>query len=115
MNLEEFREYCLSLGEVEEKLPFAKMPGGDSVLVFYVSGHTFCYCDLNDLRVVVKCQPERIEQLRAGGEVGVVDPYNMGPRHWVGLDAQVVSTSFAYELVQNSYNIVKAKYSKKKR
>ena len=59
MNLEEFREYCLSLGEVEEKLPFAKMPGGDSVLVFYVSGHTFCYCDLNDLRVVVKCQPER--------------------------------------------------------
>ena len=44
MNLEEFREYCLSLGEVEEKLPFAKMPGGDSVLVFYVSGHTFCYC-----------------------------------------------------------------------
>ena len=39
----------------------------------------------------------------------------MSPRHWVGLDAQVVSTSFAYELVQNSYNIVKAKYSKKKR
>ena len=57
MNLEEFREYCLSLGEVEEKLPFAKMPGGDSVLVFYVSGHTFCYCDLNDLRVVVNASP----------------------------------------------------------
>ena len=32
MNIEVFREYCLSLGDVEEKLPFAKMPGGDSVL-----------------------------------------------------------------------------------
>ena len=28
MNIEEFREFCLSLGEVEEKLPFEKMPGG---------------------------------------------------------------------------------------
>lgn len=25
MNIEEFREFCLSLGEVEEKLPFAKI------------------------------------------------------------------------------------------
>ena len=41
MNIESFREYCLSLGEVEEKLPFAKMPGGDTVLAFYVNGHTF--------------------------------------------------------------------------
>ena len=73
MNLEEFREYCLSLGEVEEKMPFAKMPGGDSVLVFYVSGHTFCYCDLNDLRVVVKCPPERIPELLDTAE-GVTPP-----------------------------------------
>ena len=29
MNIESFREFCLSLGEVEEKLPFVKMPGGD--------------------------------------------------------------------------------------
>ena len=64
MNIESFREYCLSLGEVEEKLPFAKMPGGDSVLVFYVNGHTFCYCDINDFKtVIVKCQPERIPEL----------------------------------------------------
>ena len=45
------------------------MPGGDTLLVFYVCGHTFCYCDLNDLRVVVKCPPERIPELldTAGG------------------------------------------------
>ena len=83
MNLEEFREYCLSLGEVEEKLPFAKMPGGESVLVFYVSGHTFCYCDLNDLRVVVKCQPERIPELLDTAE-GVTPPdSHFSVKYWI--------------------------------
>ncbi len=117
LNVEELRDFCLSLGDdVEEKMPFSKFHSASEVLVFYVCGHMFCYYDLAHFSVVtVKCQPERIEQLRAGGEVGIVDPYNMSPRHWVGLDAQVVSTSLAYELVQNSYNIVKAKYSKKKR
>ena len=34
MNIEDYREYCLSLGtEVEEKLPFQKFKSGESVLV----------------------------------------------------------------------------------
>ena len=37
MNIEEFREYCLSLGEVKEKMPFGKFAQRfDSLLVFYV-------------------------------------------------------------------------------
>ena len=69
MNIEEFREFCLSLGEVEEKLPFAKMPGGESMLVFYVCGHTFCYCDIDDFTAVnLKCQPERIAELRESAD-----------------------------------------------
>ena len=40
MNIEDYREYCLSLGEdIEEKLPFQKFKNGEGVLVFYVSGH----------------------------------------------------------------------------
>ena len=36
MNVEEIREYCLSLGtDVEEKLPFVKFKNGEGVLVFY--------------------------------------------------------------------------------
>lgn len=116
LNVEELRYFCLSLGDdVEEKLPFAKFHGGGDVLVFYVCGHMFCYYDLVHFSVVsVKCQPERIEELRAG-EVGIIDPFNMNPRHWVGLDVQTVSPHLAYELVENSYNIVKKKYTKKKR
>ena len=42
MNIEDYREYCLSLGEdIEEKLPFQKFKSGEGVLVFYVMGHMF--------------------------------------------------------------------------
>ena len=115
MNLETFREFCLSLGEVEEKLPFAKMPGGDSVLVFYVGGHTFCYCDLNDLRVVVKCQPERIPELldTAGG---VTPPDNhFNPKYWIGINLQTIDTELLKELTRNSFEIVKGKFGRKKK
>ena len=44
MNIEDYREYCLSLGEdIEEKLPFQKFKGGEGVLVFYVMGHMFSF------------------------------------------------------------------------
>ena len=40
MNIEDYRMYCLSLGDdVEEKLPFQKFKSGEGVLVFYVMGH----------------------------------------------------------------------------
>ena len=33
MNIEDYREYCLSLGEdIEEKLPFQKFKNGEGVL-----------------------------------------------------------------------------------
>ena len=115
MNLEEFREYCLSLVDVEEKFPFAKMPGGDSLLVFYVCGHTFCYCDLNDLKVVVKCQPERIPELLDTAE-GVEPPdSHFSIKYWVGLNLQTIYDELLKELVSGSFEIVRGKYTKKKK
>ena len=38
MNIEEYRDYCLSLGDdVEEKLPFTAFKYAGDVLVFYVN------------------------------------------------------------------------------
>ena len=58
MNIEDYRDYCLSLGtDVEEKLPFVQFKNGEGVLVFYVCGHMFCFFDLNDFQVIsLKCQ-----------------------------------------------------------
>ncbi len=37
MNIEDYREYCLSLGpDIEEKLPFKRFKNGEGVLVFTV-------------------------------------------------------------------------------
>ncbi len=113
LNVEDLRNYCLSLGEdVEEKMPFGKFNGANEVLVFYVCGHMFCYYDLAHFTVVtVKCQPERINELRAQ-ETGITAPYNMHPSHWIGLDVELVNPDLAKELIKNSYNIVKAKYTR---
>ena len=114
MNIEEFREFCLSLGEVEEKFPFAKMPSGDTLLVFYVCGHTFCYCDICKFSVVVKCQTERIAEL-LGTTNGVEPPDNhFTPKHWIGINLQAIDTELIKKLTRNSIEIVKGKYGRRK-
>ena len=63
MNIEDYREFCLSLGEdIEEKLPFQKFKNGEGVLVFYVAGHMFSFFDCNDFSVIsLKCQPRPVQ------------------------------------------------------
>ena len=114
MNVEEYRDYCLSLGaDVEEKLPFVKFKNGDSVLVFYVCGHMFCFFDLNDFQVVsLKCQPERIDELKARYDC-IGKPFNLPSKYWIGVDANAAEDALLRELTKNSYEIVKAKYTKK--
>ena len=60
MNIEDYREYCLSLGEdMEEKLPFTAFRYASGVLVFYVHGHMFSFFDCDNFSVItLKCQPE---------------------------------------------------------
>ncbi len=115
MNIEDYRDYCLSLGEdVEEKLPFTAFHGAGAVLVFYVNDHMFSFFNCDNFTVItVKCQPERIDELRASHD-GIVEPFNMSPKHWIGMVPNMLSDDLLRELTKNSYEIVKAKYKKKK-
>ncbi len=111
MNIEKYRNYCLSLGEdVEEKLPFQKFKSGEGVLVFYVCGHMFSFFDCNDFRVIsLKCQPDRIDELKA--QYDCIDkPYNESPKHWIGVDPTTAPDQLLKDLTRNSYEIVKNKY-----
>lgn len=65
MNIEEFREYCLSMEGVTEKTPFGKFARRyDSILVFYVLDHMFCFVDIDDFSsVTVKSTPDEIEEI----------------------------------------------------
>ena len=111
MNIEEYREYCLSLGDdVEEKLPFMAFHGASGVLVFYVHGHMFSFFNCDDFTVItLKCQPERIEELRANHDC-IGKPSNMSSRHWIGINPNTASDALLQELTRNSYEIVKKKY-----
>ena len=115
MNIEELREYCISFEAVEEKFPFAKMKGGESVLVFYVCNHMFALVDLNEGGIVnVKCQPERILDLRDHYE-WADKASHMNSKYWLGMNISGAPDDMAKELIHNSYNIVKEKYTKKRR
>ena len=116
MNIEDYREYCLSLGTgIEEKLPFQKFKSGEGVLVFYVSGHMFSFFDCDDFSVIsLKCQPEPIEDLNPQHEC-IGNPYNESPKHWIGINPSTTPDNLLMELTKNSYEIVKAKYRKFKK
>ncbi|MCM1483880.1 MAG: MmcQ/YjbR family DNA-binding protein [Muribaculaceae bacterium] len=115
MNIEEFREYCLSLGEVTEKTPFGKFAARfDSVLVFYVCGHMFCMVDMDDFHyAVVKNTPENIAELYETRN-SVERQRNMSAEYWIQLNfGGDIPNPEILDLVKQSYDIVKAKYTKK--
>ena len=114
MNIEDYREFCLSLGDdVEEKLPFTAFHHASGVLVFYVHGHMFSFFDCDHFNVItLKCQPDRIDELRAAHDC-IVKPFNMSPKHWLGIDTNTAPDDLLQELTRNSYEIVKAKYKPK--
>ena len=59
MNIEDLREYCLSLENVTEKTPFGKFATRfDSILVFNILDHMFGMTDMDDFTsVTVKAAP----------------------------------------------------------
>lgn len=113
MNIEDYREYCLSLGDdVEEKLPFTAFQSAESVLVFYVHCHMFSFFDCNNFSVIsLKCQPNRIDELKAQHSC-ITEPHNLSPMHWIGIKPNVAPDELLRELTRNSYEIVKKKYKK---
>ena len=117
MDLVKFREYCLSLGDVTEKMPFGKFARRyDSILVFYVLDHMFCFVDIDDFTYVnVKSTPEEIDGLRTE-YASVGNPINQSLRHWIQLvfDGDIPDTVI-YDKVARAYGLIKAKYTKKAR
>lgn len=116
MNIEELREYCLSMEGVTEKTPFGKFARRfDSILVFYILDHMFCLTDMDDFTsVTVKADPEVIEELKMTRS-SVSNHRNMSERHWIQLNLNGdISDHEIYNLVEKSYEIVKSKYIKKR-
>jgi len=114
MNIEEFREYCLSLPGVTEATPFEKFSRGRfTILVFYVGGHMFCYFNIDDFSsVTVKATAERMAELKEHHEA-IGDPFNGDKRYWMSVKINSdVSDDMLRHLVEESYLLVKNKNRK---
>jgi predicted DNA-binding protein (MmcQ/YjbR family) len=102
MNIEEFRDYCLSKSAVTEALPF-----DDKTLVFKVNGKMFTLTNIENFEFVnLKCNPQYAIDLREEYD-GVKPGYHMNKTHWnsVYTDGNVSDELF-YELIDLSYDLV---------
>ena len=112
MNIEEFREYCLSMDGVTEKIPFGKFARRfDSLLVF---GHMFCMADMDDFTSVsFRSTDEEIARI-TDRYSAVTIPVNKAMKFWLRVNLnEDMPDSEIYSCVRRAYEIIKDKYSKK--
>ncbi|WP_291721679.1 MmcQ/YjbR family DNA-binding protein [Bernardetia sp.] len=118
MDIESFREFCLSLPAVTEGLPF-----GEDTLVFKVEGKMFALINLNKPNSFnVKCNPEKAIELREKYDC-VKEGYHMNKKHWNTIYFGGIYTEFETSLTQrqlkhwirHSYELVVSKLPKKTR
>ncbi len=116
MNVEEFRDYCLSFQGATEKMPFTTQKDAYSrdVLCFYIGSKWFCYVNITEFdRCCVKMTPDRAESLRLQYD-GIRPAWHMNKRLWSDVYFNSdVSDSCIKELVADSYRLVRQSLTKK--
>ena len=112
MNLEELRDYCLSLPHVTEDMPF-----GEDFLVFRICNRIFALTNLerNPVSVNLKCNPERAIELREQYPDKIIAGYHLNKKHWNTVLLEGLPPALIKEMIQHSYDQVLAKVPKKER
>ena len=112
MDLEEFRDYCLSKIAASESMPF-----GEGILVFKVAGKLFALAPLDEIPVTVnlKCDPDLALALR--DQYDQVQPgYHMNKKHWntVEIDSGIPDVDL-HKMIDHSYELIVQGLPKKTR
>ncbi|MBI9042609.1 MmcQ/YjbR family DNA-binding protein [Lutibacter sp.] len=110
MNIEEFREYCLSKKYVTECFPFDNV-----TLVFKVANKMFALSGLehHPSTVNLKCNPEKAIELRDQYN-DIIEGYHMSKIHWNTITIEGgLSNEFIKELIDHSYDLVVQGLTKK--
>ncbi|MBR1882283.1 MAG: MmcQ/YjbR family DNA-binding protein [Muribaculaceae bacterium] len=118
MNVEDFREFCLSLQGVTEKMPFlsVKDPYSREVLCFYVGSKWFCYVNIEVFdRCCVRSTPDEALELRARYD-GVRPAWHMNKKFWNDVYFQSdVPDDVICQLVKRSHDLIVSKLTRKER
>lgn len=114
MTLDDLRDYCLGKPHTEETLPF-----GPDTLVFKAAGKMFALTGLDeaDLRVNLKCDPERATELRDRYPESIRPGWHMNKTHWntVYVEQGDLADALVYELIDHSYDLIIGSLTKKRR
>ena len=107
MNIEETREFCLSIKGAEESLPF-----DDTTLVFKVMNKMFAYMPLNAdegiFKISLKCDPEKAIELREKYS-GVIPGYHSNKKYWntVSLNTGIPDDKIKYWIEHSVEEVLK--------
>jgi len=110
MNIEEFRDYCLSKKYVTECFPF-----DEHTLVFKVANKMFALSGLEHQPATVnlKCNPEKSIELREEYS-DIIEGFHMSKKHWNTIIIEGgLSNDFIKELINHSYDLVVKGLTKK--
>lgn len=109
MDIEQIREYALTLPGVTEDMPY-----GDDVLAFRIEGKIFMMLFLGSTseewaqrapRYAVKLSPERNEELREQ-HPAVTPAWHCNKKHWSDVRYEQVEDTLAKEWICESYRLV---------
>ena len=109
MNIESFREFCLSLPATGEKMPFDQ-----ETLVFTVMDKMFALTNIEKFESVnLKCDPEEAIRLREMYS-SIVPGWHMNKKHWntILLDGSLDDTQLLH-WIKHSYDCVVRSLPKK--
>lgn len=115
MNIEQVREYTLSLHGVTEDQPF-----GDDIITFRLEGKIFVCLwlgggehDIKETgpRLALKLSPERNEELRSQFEA-VTPAWHWNKKHWSDVYYEQIEDTLVREWIRESYLLVASKLPK---
>ncbi len=108
MDLEQFRNYCLSKKGVAEGFPFDR-----ETAVYKVMGKMFALTNVHLFDGInLKCDPEKAADLRERYEA-VRPGYHMNKKHWntIAMDGSIPD-KLVYQWIDHSYDLVTGSLSK---
>lgn len=111
MNIEEVREYTLTLNGATEDMPY-----GPDWLVFRIGGKIFLHIWLEspEPTCALKLPPEQGQQLREQFE-GVRPAYHLNKTHWSDIYLEMVDENHVRQWIEQSYKLVLSKLPKRSR
>ena len=102
MNIEEYRDFCLTLPAVTEEFPFDA-----NTLVFKVMNKMFALTNVDDFKSFnLKADPEYSIELREKYS-GIKPGFHMSKKHWNTIETDgSVEDVLMYKLIKHSYDMV---------